>query len=720
MQTSGHQLLNPGSVIAGRYEVVRTLGSGGMGSVLAVIDRALDNETIALKLLYPHLARDKTSFARFRNEVLVARRLSHPQIVRLYDFGHAGNGYYFISMEYMAGGSLGQQIYQGRRELLPFHETLRILRDISLGIAHAHANGVVHRDLKPDNILMGERMEVKITDFGLARTLYVDKGFTDTGEAVGTPYYMAPEQLRGDKIDGRTDIYALGIIAYEMVVGRRPFFDESYLNLAAKHINEPIPDFATKESGIPSWFQEFVQTAAAKKPDDRYPNATEIAELLTDRLNGLDSNTKVRKMPAILSFYAGSKRRRRRGLKGLAINTVLAAVLFFSLFGAWTFIRNNNAALGFSAKVVNSLENSGFNVDGVKSALNVNFSRDPKEFLENIRKGDVQAVEIQLHGGVDPKLKSEDGVPALSVALKAKQLAIAMKLLENGADPRVPDSRGMTPLMYAVQEPDSTVAQKLLADAPNSALTADAEGKTPLIHATIARQLPTVQKLLQLIPQLDPSQVDARDKYGLSALSYAVRARDEGLVTIILGAKAKADVQDYELGKTPLFYAVEAEHAGIVRLLLASNAKPTIRNKAGKSAYDVASVKMRQLLSGSSSTSPIYSATGTPSAGTAPAPQAQPTRAGVTAMTRLRMNGDSTTRFDSTLGMFVLTQPIRNFGSESAKGINVAAQTDSGERVQMQGPSELKANETGQFSLHLKTSPSGDVRFFISCENCYR
>ena len=192
-----------GTLLAGRYEVLERLGGGGMGEVVSAVDHVLDGEVVALKMLYPQLVQDSAILARFRNEVVVSRRLSHPNIVSIYDFGTLGNGLYFISMEYVRGQNLGQRIYDDNRESIAFDDIIFILKKVACGLGHAHKRGVIHRDLKPDNILLSESREVKITDLGLARTLSVDKGFTQTGETVGTPYYMAPEQIQGARLDHR-------------------------------------------------------------------------------------------------------------------------------------------------------------------------------------------------------------------------------------------------------------------------------------------------------------------------------------------------------------------------------------------------------------------------------------------------------------------------------------------------------------------------------------
>lgn len=194
----------PGAVIAGRYVVQGKLGLGGMGLVLKVIDRDLNDELVALKLLHAHLYEDETVFRRFRNELLVARSLSHPNIVRLHDIGRAPEGFSYISMEFVDGVSLREVVNSavddhGNPCGLAFEKAMGIFLQMLSGVAYAHAKDVIHRDLKPANVLMSKSGEVKLADFGTARILGMDTSLTQTGQSLGTPDYMSPEQIRGSK-----------------------------------------------------------------------------------------------------------------------------------------------------------------------------------------------------------------------------------------------------------------------------------------------------------------------------------------------------------------------------------------------------------------------------------------------------------------------------------------------------------------------------------------
>ncbi len=232
-----------GRVLADRYELRAMLGEGGMGAVFRAYDRELDEE-IALKVLHLEAANDAAALTRFRREVKLARRVTHRNVARTFDLGaQAGEGgapVRFLTMELIAGESLGAL---ERRARVPLPEVLRIAGEIARGLSAAHVVGVVHRDLKPDNVMLCDE-RVVLTDFGIAR--FADGGagpeLMRTGMIVGTPAYMAPEQLENHAVDGRTDVYALGTMLFELLAGRLPFVGESAISLAAQRMTTDAPD----------------------------------------------------------------------------------------------------------------------------------------------------------------------------------------------------------------------------------------------------------------------------------------------------------------------------------------------------------------------------------------------------------------------------------------------------------------------------------------------
>jgi eukaryotic-like serine/threonine-protein kinase len=266
-----------GSVFAGRYDIQSILGQGGMGIVYKAHDRVLD-EPVAIKLLRADaLANDATLLERFKQEIKLARKISHKNVLRTHDIGEA-DGLRYISMEYVKGLTLKQLIESNR--LLPKPAALRIAKQICAGLAAAHAVGVVHRDIKPQNIVIESSGGLKIMDFGIARLAH-EKGMTQTGTVVGTPDYMSPEQARGSRLDVRSDIYSLGVVLYELFCGVLPFEADAPLGVVLKHIQENPASPETRNPRIDPRLARIVVRAMAKNPSDRYPSVTELYEELS-------------------------------------------------------------------------------------------------------------------------------------------------------------------------------------------------------------------------------------------------------------------------------------------------------------------------------------------------------------------------------------------------------------------------------------------------------
>lgn len=267
----------------GRYEIKSELGRGGFATVYRAYDPRFERE-VAIKFMPPELLHADPQFRmRFEREEKIIAQLEHPAIVPVYDVGEENGQPYFV-MRYMSGGSLSERI-KGKK-FTP-EEAVRILEQIAPGLDEAHSKGIIHRDLKPANILFTNRGVPLISDFGIAKFSQGEVSGNMTGSAIiGTPAYMAPEQASGDNIDGRADIYALGVILYEMVTGKQPYQADTPLGLAIKHITEPVPRILEANPELPKWMEKVISTAMAKNPDDRFSTAVELAETIKAFLRG--------------------------------------------------------------------------------------------------------------------------------------------------------------------------------------------------------------------------------------------------------------------------------------------------------------------------------------------------------------------------------------------------------------------------------------------------
>jgi eukaryotic-like serine/threonine-protein kinase len=275
----GGDQLRPGATFAGRYEVKEILGAGGMGVVYRAFDRELQ-EPVAIKTLKPEaMAGGSVALDRFKQEIRLARRIAHRNIVRTYDLGEQ-NGMYYLTMEYVEGTALKQLIVS--RGKLPVSVTLTVGKQLCRALEVAHAEGVIHRDIKPQNIVVEPSGFLKVMDFGIARLANPPqgKGLTEAGVSIGTPDYMSPEQLSGMELDPRSDLYAAGVVLFECVTGRVPFEAESTWALVAKHLEEQTPDPRGFNPDVTPGLAAVIVKAMAKKPADRYATASEMHDAL--------------------------------------------------------------------------------------------------------------------------------------------------------------------------------------------------------------------------------------------------------------------------------------------------------------------------------------------------------------------------------------------------------------------------------------------------------
>ncbi len=306
------------------FKVKETIGHGGMATVYLAVQESLGREVV-LKLLNAESAEREDFVTRFLNEGRIIASLRHPHIITIYDIGQAGDMVY-IAMEYVEGGDLKNRLARP----MATNEALDILYAIASALATAHAKGIVHRDVKPANILFRADGTPLLSDFGIAKQLSVDIELTSTGTILGSPFYMSPEQSEGQEIDGRTDIYSLGVIAFEMFTGERPYLGDSAIKVILQHIQSPVPRLPQGLQRL----QPLVDEMMAKNREQRIQTATAL-------LRRIDEVRRAERDPLVLtaSQLAPTRhRKQRRARQRLAV--LLACMLMlgagFGAFYAWT------------------------------------------------------------------------------------------------------------------------------------------------------------------------------------------------------------------------------------------------------------------------------------------------------------------------------------------------------------------------------------------------
>jgi eukaryotic-like serine/threonine-protein kinase len=321
-------------VVADRYELEELIGSGGMSSVYRARDRLLERH-VALKILHDHHAADEDFVERFRREARAVAQLSHPNIVTVIDRGQ-DSGRQFIVFEHVDGQNLKEVVVAAGP--LPVRRALELGLQIARGLAFAHAQGLVHRDVKPQNVLLNGNGQAKVTDFGIARSIDVEVGVTQTGTILGTSNYLAPEQANGESVTPQTDVYSLGVVLYELLTGDVPFTGESFVAVAMKHINEAPPDLREQRADVPPRLAAAVERALAKEPKDRFASmddfCTELAACLSELDPEVDPEATMIQPRTIQQAPPSRVARRRRSRAPLAV-AVLVPVLALAAAAAY-------------------------------------------------------------------------------------------------------------------------------------------------------------------------------------------------------------------------------------------------------------------------------------------------------------------------------------------------------------------------------------------------
>ncbi|HEX6152725.1 MAG TPA: protein kinase, partial [Solirubrobacterales bacterium] len=332
-----------GTVLSGRYKLEAKLGSGGMSTVYLARDTTLDRQ-VAVKVLHREMSEQADQLERFRQEARAVAKLSHPNVVAVIDAGEDG-GHPYIVFEYVEGETLKQRI--NRVGALDAQESLAYAIEIARGLTVAHNRRMIHRDIKPQNVLIDSEGRAKLTDFGISRQLEQD-GMTATGRVLGTTDYVAPEQAMGHPVDQRSDVYSLGVVLYEMLTGQVPFTADSQVGVAMKHVNEELPDVQQRRPELSAAAALVVERATAKDPDQRYQ---QVGELIDDLATALEveaarAGSTTGEATSVLEAVPPTERKLAGGGRRSWLALLLVLLVFAAAVAAVVLISSGNGPGG--------------------------------------------------------------------------------------------------------------------------------------------------------------------------------------------------------------------------------------------------------------------------------------------------------------------------------------------------------------------------------------
>ena len=337
--------------IAGRYELKHVVGTGGMSSVYCAFDTLLERN-VALKILHDQYGDDEEYVERFRREARSVAQLSHPNIVTVIDRGDE-DGKQFIVFELIEGDNLKELVERGGP--LPVRRTLELGLEVGRALAFAHGQGLIHRDVKPQNVLLNDEGRAKVTDFGIARSLDA-VGHTETGTVLGTSHYIAPEQARGEQVDAQTDIYSFGVVLYELLTGELPYPGDNFLTVAMKHVNDPSPSVLDRRPDTPLRLASLIERCMAKLPADRPASMDEVVAELEACLAELEAKdggegTMIMKRPKPAKRSRPPKQRQQRSRR-FPLLAVLVGVLLLAAAagGIYLAVRDDDPGAGAASR----------------------------------------------------------------------------------------------------------------------------------------------------------------------------------------------------------------------------------------------------------------------------------------------------------------------------------------------------------------------------------
>lgn len=452
-------------VMLGKYEVQRRLAEGGMATVYLARDTILDR-LVAVKVLPPDLAEEVDYRKRFMREAQASAHLSHPNIVQVYDTG-CEEGVYFFAMEYVDGPSVGTLLRE--RGWFDEAEALRIVRQAALGLGYVHRHGIVHRDIKPDNLLLAKDHAVRITDLGLVRwkTAESETNLTKTGAAVGTPFYISPEQISGRKdLDAQADVYSLGITLYHMLAGRPPFNLGTAPEIMAQHLSNPPPPVQQFNPAISPPTADLVMRMIAKDRQDRLPSMDAVVRAIDNINSGA-------------AFRVLTLREHSLGFKvcgfGLSFLVLLAALV----------IVRNEWFWAIEKEIVGSANPPRVPRASAPAPAAAEPMEKEKTLVAAANRGDSTAVKSLLQQGARPNLFG-------AAAIGDTELMDALLKRDHNPNERFAD--GMTPLMVAAKH-GQTAAVEMLLKHGAAAGTRDPRNRQALDYARESKHLPTIKAL---------------------------------------------------------------------------------------------------------------------------------------------------------------------------------------------------------------------------------
>jgi len=508
-QGSGPEVstLSPGTLLAGRYEVVKTLGVGGMGAVYSAFDRQL-TRIVALKTILPEMGASPQALKRFKQEVLLAQKIVHKNVVRIFDMGE-DSGTKFITMEFIEGEDLKDLIQ--RRGKLPPEEAVGIIRQVCRGLEAAHAEGVVHRDLKPQNVMMDQNGHAMVMDFGIAQS-GASGGLTQTGAFVGTPDYMSPEQALREELDVRSDIFSLGLIFYELLTGKLPFQANTILESMFKRTKERAISPAEIEKTVPRGANDIVVKCLEIERDRRYQSITEL-------LNDLETFDPSKKVSA--AFHAKARLRKVSQYRNWAIAgiAVVVALAVGSLFRSGLFVKTEQKQTPLTVLVSDFSNTTGDPVfSGTLESMSIT-ALEEAPFVNNYRPGDARKL-------------LENGATALDEA-SARRIAIREGINVVIAGSIAREGKGFEVSVRAIDPFTSKVLVTNKVNAANSDVV------LPLVGKLIA---PVRRALGDTTPE--SVQLAAAETYTAGTLE-AAHAYAQGQESQIAGKSAEA-IQYYK------------------------------------------------------------------------------------------------------------------------------------------------------------------------------